>query len=89
MARRNRVEPNIGLSRALETVRYMGQRKRDRESHDGLCVRDANPPASGHCGCLCSHCWRWSDGRRKRGLCICFDCPCGGATWYPRSIINR
>jgi uncharacterized Fe-S cluster-containing radical SAM superfamily protein len=86
LSKRSRVEPNIGLSRAAGIDPYRERRRLERLPHDGLHVGQTNAPASGHCGCLCSHCWLWSKSTfRKRGVCICLECPCGGSLWYPRS----
>ena len=44
--------------------------------HDGLCaVQTKDWCLSGHCYCLCRHCWIQ---KGIGGSCICSECPCGG-----------
>jgi hypothetical protein len=42
-------------------------------AHDRLCMTVRSWRGSGHCYCLCRHCWNAASK-----ACICQDCPCGG-----------
>lgn len=70
----------VGLMRSAEHLDNTIGKARDKQPHDTL----HQALRGGFCGCLCPRCWRWADLARRRGVCLCFECPCGGATWLPR-----
>ena len=76
-----------GLERSAADLAGPVRRTRDKQPHDRLHLLP-----SGHCGCMCPHCWRWLIVG-QRGVCICFDCGCGGMPgwlpgWFPAVTVE-
>lgn len=70
-------DTKIGLEKAVGSDIRRATRQRDATPHDSLHMA----LDSGTCGCLCPRCWVWIV-RQTRGVCLCMECPCGGAPWY-------